>query len=452
MLASVSVDDNKWYHWKPEVFGDIFERRTYTKLPDKEVCLSLLSDFFEYFNHMVPLFHEPTFMHLVDKQYSDDPYEASGWWASLNVSLALACRIRCMRSSDPALDDANGWAYFKNSLGVYSELTMRNTDLLSVQALIAMCMFLQGTPNPQSSFNLVGAAFRQAHSIGLHKRGSGYGFNALEIEQRKRVFWIAYMCDKDICLRSGRPPAQDDNDWNVDLPSEDPEDGVGNIPLPDGKGKTNLFRKMCEFSVISSKVYNRLYSVRASKQPDGELLNTIGELDHELQQWKDSIPVEIRPDHDLNVLQPPLIIHLAVVHFAYYNCLTTIHRRSILHGYWTSRLAQYAIEGRNVQPLNHRVFSSAALCVSAARMSVALLKYIPQGDYSCVWLILYYPVSALVTLFANVLQNPQDARARPDLKLINVVVGFLAQVCQEGMLLPDFWIFFMYCVVILDHC
>lgn len=46
-------------------------------------------------------------------------------------------------------------------------------------------------------------------------------------------------------------------------------------------------------------------------------------------------------------------------------------------------------------------------------------------------LILYYPVSALVTLFANILQNPQDARARSDLKLMSSVVSFLNMLCIE---------------------
>jgi hypothetical protein len=46
-------------------------------------------------------------------------------------------------------------------------------------------------------------------------------------------------------------------------------------------------------------------------------------------------------------------------------------------------------------------------------------------------LILYYPVSALVTLFANILQNPQDSRARSDLKLMNHVVAFLSSLCTD---------------------
>lgn len=244
---------------------------------------------------------------------------------------------------------------------------------------------MQGTPNPHPSFFLVAAAIRLAHSLGLHKRGADFNLNGVETEQRKRVFWIAYMLDKDLCLRSGRPPIQDDDDMNVDLPSEDPPDNIGNVPTADGKSKINLFRTMCVFATIQSKVYKQLYSVKASRQSDGELLNTIGLLDKELEDWKDSIPLDFRPEHDIKASHTPLILHVVVLHFAYYNCLTTIHRMSVHHGYWTSRLSNYAIQGLNARPLNPRVFMSASLCVNSARTSISLIKYIPQGDYACVW-------------------------------------------------------------------
>ncbi|TKA61157.1 hypothetical protein B0A55_11570 [Friedmanniomyces simplex] len=193
----------------------------------------------------------------------------------------------------------------------------------------------------------------------------------------------------------------------------------------------NLFRLMCTFAQIQSRVYKHLYSVRASRQSDGELLNTIGALDSELEAWKDSIPLDFRPEHSINAAHTPLILHVVCLHFAYYNCLTTIHRMSVHHGYWTNRLSEYAASGLNARPLNPRVFMSAALCVNAARTSIGLVRYIPQGDYACVWLVLYYPVSALVTLFANILQNPQDARARSDLKLMSSVVSFLTMLERD---------------------
>jgi hypothetical protein len=148
MISTAAVDDNKWIHWKPDVFRDIFARRVYKPLPPKHEALSLLKDYFENFNCMFPLFHEPTFMHLVDKHYSRDPYEGSGWWASLNVVLAIAHRLRVMSNLVPQDEDQKAWGYLKNAMAVQTELTIRNTDLLSVQALLGMvsvyCIFFHG--------------------------------------------------------------------------------------------------------------------------------------------------------------------------------------------------------------------------------------------------------------------------------------------------------------------
>lgn len=47
-------------------------------------------------------------------------------------------------------------------------------------------------------------------------------------------------------------------------------------------------------------------------------------------------------------------------------------------------------------------------------------------------LALYFPVSALMTLFGNILQNPLDPRARSDTKLMGIVVTFLSTLGQEA--------------------
>lgn len=50
---------------------------------------------------------------------------------------------------------------------------------------------------------------------------------------------------------------------------------------------------------------------------------------------------------------------------------------------------------------------------------------------TCNRLILYFPVSALVTLFGNILQNPNDPRARSDVRLMNLVVSFLSMLATD---------------------
>lgn len=94
---------------------------------------------------MFPLFHEPTFRALLEKQYSDNPPNSTGWYAAFMVLLAISCRLRIShtRAADgnPKPVEAyttEAWSYFENATGVLIELVMRNTDLLTIQALVGM--------------------------------------------------------------------------------------------------------------------------------------------------------------------------------------------------------------------------------------------------------------------------------------------------------------------------
>jgi hypothetical protein len=42
----------------------------------------------------------------------------------------------------PAEEDEKAWQYLKNAMSVMVELTMRNTDLLSVQALLGVVSYI----------------------------------------------------------------------------------------------------------------------------------------------------------------------------------------------------------------------------------------------------------------------------------------------------------------------
>lgn len=362
-----------------ELFGELFRRPIYESLPAKEECLALVGIFFREFNVIMPLFHQPTFMHLIERQYSTNPYKGSGWWGSLNLVLAITHRLRIRKDVPAAYDDRKAWGYFKNAMGVLAELIVQNTDLLSVQALIGMAYFLHCGSSPQASFSLIAAAIRVSHSIGLHKRGSGFNFNPAETEQRKRVFWIAYILDKEISLRMGRPPAQEDDDMNVELPSMEPEDNVGSFVL--GGTKVNLFRLLTEFAIIQSRIYKQLYSTEASKQPIEKLLTIVGNLDNQLEEWKSRIPTNFQPELEAATCLPRNM-QVLVLHFGYYNCLATLHR---MPSYWLSRLSDQTVQDLKGRLPNPRVFSSGALCVSAARGSISLLKYVPQEDNAVIW-------------------------------------------------------------------
>ncbi|RVD80599.1 uncharacterized protein DFL_008493 [Arthrobotrys flagrans] len=432
MLVKLMQADHKFEHWRPDVWDAVFSTKCQNPLPSKAEAESYAQEYFSTVNLLFPLYHQESFESLLEEQYSDNPPKGTGWYASLNMVLAVGSRIRGSKLKTPsAAEDSRGWKLFQNAMCMYPVLTLQNTDIHSIQALLAMALFLQGTANPQPLYNIISAAVRVAFSVGLHRRADAFGFGREEAEHRKRVFWIAYCIDKDIALRSGRPSTINDEDVNVELPEEESFDGLGMVQLSDGRGKVNLFRRNCRFAQIQSRVYMQLYSAKAAKQSDGELLNTIGDLDRELEDWRDSIPLDFRPEHAISDAYLDTTMLIVLMHFSYFNCLATIHRMSIAHSYWTNRLAQYAVSGLSTRPLNPRVFSSAALSVSAARSSIHLLKYVNQNDINCIWLVFYYPVTALITLFANILQNPQDANAKTDLKLMRAVIDFLNKIDEE---------------------
>lgn len=394
MIASaLAKDRNEWDEKPPNIFDGTFTRRVFKPLPSRTECLSLIGEFFDQFNQMFPLFHEPTFLYLIDHQYSDEPYEGSGWWASINIALATAYRIRAATGSLRSEEASqHAWEYFKNAMAVSSELIVRNTDLLSVQALLGLALFLRGTSNPQAGFAFTSAAMRLAHTIGLHKSGRAFTFNPVESEQRNRVFWIAYLLDKDTALRSGIPPSQNDDDMNVQLPMEHPPDHVGTILIDQEKPQSpsapfNFFRIICRLAQIQSTIYKHLYSVRASRKSDAEILQTVELLDDQLNAWRTYVPGSIRPGHDLEAESTPSILHAVTLHFAYYSCVNTVHRLALGQSSWSSRLQGSQRQEARQAARDSKMQRSAELCVDAARRTISLIKFIPPGDHYWVWYV-----------------------------------------------------------------
>ena len=137
-LCSYSSHDSPWDYWRADVFHDLFACTVFKPLPSRAEVFSLVQDFFNTSNRLFPIFHQGTFMQLLEWQYTQQTCTDAAWWAAINVILALAYEYRISDSIKPEKDRERAWLYFKNAMSVFSELTMRRTDLLSVQALLGL--------------------------------------------------------------------------------------------------------------------------------------------------------------------------------------------------------------------------------------------------------------------------------------------------------------------------
>lgn len=384
-------------YWQFNATSDIFTHRTFKNFPPKADARLLIQEMFNSHNIALPLFDQASFLNKFEAHYTEHEREDTGWWACLNVVFALAHRFRAMRTLNSQTEDFHAWGYLQNALMVLPELTMLNSELLAVQAILGIAIVLQGTPNPRPCSVLISTALKMCHIMKLHRQDQGCGLNATEIEQRKRVFWIAYVIDKDISLRTGDPPAQDDEDMDVHLPAETVELN------PACFGGVN-FNHRIGLAIIQGRIYKSLSSIKALRRSEKERSLVAKELDVMIDAWKRSMSIGYANDDSsiaLGASSLPTMLHAVILKFTYFHALTTIHSslhiNSHLQRGFTQTIMPALLPALSLQ--------NDAICLAEARESINLFLKIPQGDFAYVWALLNHVHLASTIILSHVLLN-----------------------------------------------
>lgn len=344
-------------------------------LPPKSVALALINEAFRSFNDYFPLFDEQDFLQQFHENYLESTPSRPGWWACINVVLSLAHRFRAMRTLETVFETTQSCRYMHNAIAVISQLNLLKNSLPAVQALVGMAIVLQGTPSPHHASVLIAAAVRLAQSMGLHRNIQDPSLTEAQMEQRRRVFWVAYFLDRDISIMMGAPFAQDDEDMDVELP----KGTISELPLGGSGLRTiNFFNSRIGLAVIQGQIYKRLYSVQATRQSAEQRSNTAQELNTILAFWRSGVPIDFE-DYPMTPLQAPLtaeFLHMLILRFTYVNCLVMIDRQMLP----AEQLPAYA-----TLDMQGSVNSAESLCIIESRKAVRLIQIAPHGDYACIW-------------------------------------------------------------------
>ncbi|KAI9369378.1 hypothetical protein BJX61DRAFT_151346 [Aspergillus egyptiacus] len=389
-------------------------QRPFIPLPPKDTARCLLNKYFQSFNTFCPTFDENEFMlHFEEKypiQLNDSSPEV---WACLNAALALACPL------DPNFY-TQAWLYWKNAALSWSSFFTAVPSLVSAQALVAMAVYLVGTFHSNPSSAMLSMAVRMIRSLAAtHEAVS---------DQFRLVHMIVRALDIDHALQVGTPPTEVS-------PDDYPEPFLNVAPGPeDSTAPFDCYEAFCALIRLKEDVYRLLYSVSARDDDSQHVISTVSDLDARLEQWKDSIPPEYRPDHPLATEtvsreNAVLIVHL---HLSYYNCLLTIHRRAIPCTDWARNLDPLLGANRAVCPSNPRALISTQLCASAARASLKLVKHIPLDNPLICGVMAHYVIFALKLFVILVVQDPWSSRAPTDLKLLSNMEGLLSSMSMTS--------------------
>lgn len=179
-------------------------------------------------------------------------------------------------------------------------------DMMSLQAIIFMILFLQSTSNLSICHSYIGVALRSALRMGLHRSLSG-NFNPIERETRKRVFWIIQKLDTYVSAILGFPIMLSDDDIDQELPIEVDDEYITKdaiLPMPPGKMSLLVASNAhTRLMVITRKVVKHIYPIKGLEQSiagNSKASYTIShskirEIEKDLADWLDMLPMGLRP-------------------------------------------------------------------------------------------------------------------------------------------------------------
>ncbi|EMR70010.1 putative fungal specific transcription factor domain-containing protein [Eutypa lata UCREL1] len=223
-----------------------------------------------------------------------------------------------------------------------NSLAAGHHDLLALQVLLGLVMLNLGTLGLSTASSLIGSAIKLAHKLRLHNSRTNALLDDATSLQRARVFWIAYILDRDISFRRCDPPLQQENDHDIAVPYSSQGRGLVRFVTASGaEVYLDLFQTWVNLARIQGDIYEQLYSVRAETQPlDTQRRNK--DLIHlMLREWLATIPAELHPDRFSGLSPEPAAGQLVVLYFTYLACFLQTHRVGSHDAEWIARLVNY---------------------------------------------------------------------------------------------------------------
>lgn len=282
--------------------------------------------FLRTFNWILPLFDTEEVIDKFTVWYTQPQNRDRATWAELNVVLALAHGIT--GKDDPASASAAS-KHLNNAQSVVSDLLAAEPTLSTVRILVGIALIFQAIANLRPATLIIATALRLAHHLGLHTRRTHAADPAVNT-QRDRVFWMAYLVDKDISLRARQPSVQLDADVDLDLPADGNNFSAAAGGLPDVPGyiftsdrqsRFNIFGARLRLARIQGTVYDLLWSARARNLDPSRRTENLLAAKQMLVEWQASIPPAFRSGTFRRHVPPEAHRYLVILNHSFLFCL-----------------------------------------------------------------------------------------------------------------------------------
>ncbi|KAM5369036.1 hypothetical protein ACJZ2D_009239 [Fusarium nematophilum] len=372
-------------------------------LPDimdgcSRVFLTSINKYFPFFQHRDI---EAIFESYI--QSAEGP--SLSWYAALNMvcahSLGLILGTQNERSEE----------CLQNSLRAMPGLILEPPNAVMIGTLLSAVWYLLTTSRSSSAAVVLGMASQMILLAGYHGIVAPSAKDGCPTGQKlhqSRLFWQAYILDREISLMLDKPPSLLD-DFIPGEPDLSLVAGLGAMSLPGGL-TVNYFLERATLARIQSKVYRKLRSSLASSQSCEEFLLHTSQLNEELEQWKSRLPPSLMPPRVPMDVASDESMCIAVLHCSYYQTLAAIHS------------AVFAYSPFFNNPVyRSRVPEAVSRCACAARDLISLFTQLGQSHALTLYLICHISWS-IDGLFLHILLKKSNALIQRDIEHLKAIL------------------------------
>ncbi|KFA65824.1 hypothetical protein S40285_05378 [Stachybotrys chlorohalonatus IBT 40285] len=406
-------------------------RRSNPPLPDEAIIRVMLKGLFESkMNLRLPVIDAILFEDILETAYRPSVGELTYEMITSRACVfAFACfvGVRTGESRRIGIDIEE----CANEAGSLVMDLMEDPSLTMLQTILMLNLYNVVSGRFMTAYMLHATACRTlfvlgAHTLTIPPVPEDRPLTHTEREDRhlRWIFWICYILDKDLALRTGQPYIIGDEFCDLTLPAGYTQSGFSNDSPRGAPDETPLLPCDIRLSLIKAKACRLLYSADALRKSDAELLRAIRQLDEEVETWRTSLPPDIAPALSISSMSllshlksgsgTPDTMHRIDLYLEYHHLMSVIHHASGRSRFLESKCPP---DRATISILE----SSLELSVEASRSTVVYLSVAAnEMAAEAAWIILFYPIAALMTLFFNILRDPLHQHATNDLDLIKL--------------------------------
>lgn len=266
-------------------------------LPPRHAALHLVEVYFQFQTPHSPIIERAHVDHAIDRAYSGpESHTVDGerphhlFIVYMIFAIAL-CSVDHPTGSRPP----QSTECFQTAVSHIEEIfTYSKSQIETLRALLLLCQYVALCPSRGSLWLLTGIALRLAVDLGLHWETEQQltELDARSLNDRRCLWWSAYLLDRTLCITLGRPFGIADQSTNVNLPALRPyypDESPHSYTINARQSHNSLIAMSQLESEIKHVLYGdfRLSSLAYPKPDYGAW---IGDIEVRLDNWHAAIP------------------------------------------------------------------------------------------------------------------------------------------------------------------